>query len=119
LEITGFPVCKAKPAGEAKSAPTVALPTTPFVPAHTGPDQETVVSRDVFQNFAVFYAGSFRCHACGVIKHICEACTLQGEDAEFGQQLLLSNSQAQRAPYQILGNLVVRFPLNGRLVLIR
>ncbi len=114
----GLPGLQCEAGGRGQVSPDRSIANYTFVPTHAGPDKKPVVGRDVFQDFAVLYAESFRCHACGVIKHICEARTLEGEHAEFGQQLLLSNSLTQRAPSQILGNLVAGFLLNNRLVLI-
>ncbi|HEY5063267.1 MAG TPA: hypothetical protein VIJ04_00350 [Xanthobacteraceae bacterium] len=48
-----------------------------------------------------------------MIEHVHETCALQGQDAKFGQQLLLPNALTQSAADGIVG-LIVRLRLNDR-----
>ena len=90
----------------------------PFGPADTCANEETVFCRNVFQDFAVFGTQPFRRHPRGVIEHADEVRALKGQDAEFGKQLLLPNTQTQCTPGQILWNIVVRLRLNDRFALV-
>ena len=65
----------------------------PFAPADARANQKPVLGRNVFHDFAVFRPQTFGCHPGGVIEHADEARALQGEDAEFSEQLLLTNAQ--------------------------
>jgi len=63
-----------------------------FAPAYAGANKQTIVCLDVLHDFAIFGVQAFGRHPRGVIEQIGEARALQGQDPEFGEQLLLPNT---------------------------
>jgi hypothetical protein len=74
-----------------------------FFPADTGANNESVLCRKEFHDFAVFRFQSLGGYPGCVIKHFNKARPLKGEDAELGKQLLLTNPQTECAARQVVG----------------
>ena len=66
--MTGLPVCNAKPAGDAKSAPTVAETYNSLAPADARAYEQPIVCGKVFQDFAIFCLKPFRRKAHNMIQ---------------------------------------------------
>ncbi len=91
-------------------------PDNAFVPANTGPHQQPVLSRHIFQNLAVFRLQPFRREAHGLIEQVGEGRTLERQHAQIGQNLLLANTQPQRSFGQAERIAVIGSPFDDRLV---
>jgi hypothetical protein len=89
-----------------------------FVPADAGANKETLVCREVLQDFAVFGVQAFGRHPGSVVEQIGEARALQGQDPKFGEQLLLPNACPEHAAGRIFG-FAVGFPFNEGGVCVR
>jgi hypothetical protein len=78
--MTGLPVRKAKPAGDARAAPTLAEPTTPSPQPNPSAHQKPILGRQVFQHFAVLRFQSFGCQPRGMIEQFHELRALQRQN---------------------------------------
>jgi hypothetical protein len=63
-----------------------------FAPTDARANKQTLVYRNVLQDFAIFGIQAFSRHPRGVTEQVDEARALQGQDPEFGEQLLLPNT---------------------------
>src|SRR6266436_7400106 len=93
--MTGFPVRKAKPEGDSRSAPTVATPDDALVPTDACANQKPILSRQIFQYLAKLCFHALGGQARGLIQQFAEWPSLQCQDAQFRKNLLLSNPHTQ------------------------
>ena len=78
-----------------------------LAPADSGSNQKAVLSWYVFQDFAVLRIQPFGCHTCGLIEHADQAGTLKRKDAQFGKELLLTNTLMKSAGGWFVGRTIV------------
>ena len=94
--MTGFPVRKAKPAGDSRSAPTLATPTTPGshpTPARTSSRFSAGMCSRTLENSAPRPRAA-RQRRFG--EQLIYRTTLQGRHAKLGKNFLLQDALAQR-----------------------
>ncbi|MGA7389619.1 MAG: hypothetical protein WBW99_17060 [Pseudolabrys sp.] len=94
--------------------PDGCIPDHSLAPPYASANQKPVLGRNVLHHFAVFRSQTFRRRPGGVVEHFKEARALQGDDTEFGEQLLLANTQTKRATGQVVC-LTIAGLLNDRL----
>ncbi len=90
-----------------------------LAPADACANEQAIFRRNILQNFAILSPQPFRGLSRGVSEQIDEACALKGQDSEFGEQLLLANTQTERASGRIVKMIATGFSLNERFVMIR
>ena len=96
--MTGCPVRSAKPAGDSRSAPTVAFPTMPAgqpTPART---RRAALGRQVFEHLGELGAQPLGGDLRRVVEQLGEGRSLKRQHAELGQDLLLPHALQQRMP---------------------
>src|SRR3954468_23615859 len=107
--MTGLPVRRAYPAGDAISAPTVALPTISDPQPTPAQTRKRLSCGMYFRTLAKSaLSPPFRHQACGFIKKFTEWGSFERKHAKVAESLLLSNPQAQ------CFNRKFRLPRSGR-----
>jgi len=76
--MTGLPVRNANPAGDARSAPTVATPTTPGLPTHAGANEQVALGWNILENLAELGTQAFARQARGFVEKLGERGTFAG-----------------------------------------
>src|SRR5262249_55268239 len=96
FEITGLPVRSAKPQGEARSAPTLAVPIRPSFQPPPARSKSPYFSRNILQDVTELRFSPLRRTTDGLVEQLRESIALARLGTEFGHKFLLANAQLQR-----------------------
>ena len=116
--MTGLPVRRANPARRVEIGSNAGHPHDAGVPADAGLHHEAVFLRNVTQDLAKLDPQPFRGEAHGLGQQGIKSCTLQSDNPQLRQNLLLADALFKGAERQVR-RLLIRLFLHHRFVIVR